>query len=184
MDSVFVAGSRVISRLNKDITARLDNVMRQGRTVFVGDANGTDKAVQVYLSRHRYPNVFVYCMEECRNNVGHWPIRRHSAGSHVKHDRKYYGIKDAAMARDADYGFMLWDGRSKGTLTNMLNLLKAEKKVLVYIAPKRSFCTLNTFLDLSNALRALGIGDVSAFLESVGATEQSALPLNLTHASR
>jgi hypothetical protein len=42
--------------------------------------------------------------------------------------------KGLAMARDAKYGLMLWDGKSKGTLNNILNLIAAEKRTLVYLA--------------------------------------------------
>ena len=70
MDSVFVAGSRALSKLNAQVKERLDNILRKEFTVLVGDANGADKAVQGYLAERRYRHVFVYCMEVCRNNVG------------------------------------------------------------------------------------------------------------------
>ena len=177
MTSVFIAGSRAVSRLNRDITERLDKIMKQHFTVLVGDANGADKAVQQYLATHQYPNVLVYCMEYCRNNVGGWPVRAHTAGPNVKHDRSYYGIKDVTMAKDASCGFMLWDARSKGTLTNVLNLLNADKKVLLYVNPKKSFFTLGTFKDLSDALRTLGVNDLDELLLSLGMQPQAALPL-------
>lgn len=79
MTRVFVAGSRSVSRLNDQIRERLDNIMRQDFTVLIGDANGADKAVQVYLAKCNYRNVFVYAMELCRNNVGEWPVHRHAA---------------------------------------------------------------------------------------------------------
>jgi hypothetical protein len=34
---------------------------------------------------------------------------------------------------------MLWDGKSKGTLQNMLRLVSAEKRVLVYFAQRTTF---------------------------------------------
>jgi hypothetical protein len=43
------------------------------------------------------------------------------------------------MAREAKCGLMLWDGKSKGTLNNILNLIAAEKRTLVYFAPTRDF---------------------------------------------
>jgi hypothetical protein len=39
-------------------------------------------------------------------------------------DFAYYAAKDLAMAQDAKCGVMLWDGRSKGTLNNIQNLLR------------------------------------------------------------
>ena len=49
MDSVFVAGSRALSKLNAQVKERLDNILRKEFTVLIGDANRADKAVQRYL---------------------------------------------------------------------------------------------------------------------------------------
>lgn len=34
------------------------------------------------------------------------------------------------MAKAADYGFMIWNGKSKGTLNNIINLVQYNKNVL------------------------------------------------------
>src|SRR6266699_3170975 len=167
MHSVFVAGSRALSKLNAQVKERLDNILRKELTVLVGDANGADEAVQRYLAERGYGQVFVYCMEVCRNNVGNWPIRSHSADPAVKRHRHYYGIKDQAMAKDASCGFMLWDGISKGTLANVINLLDYNKKILLFSTPKKQFFTLRTAGDLDHTLRAIGIRDVAAVLASL-----------------
>ena len=152
MTSVFIGGSRKVSRLNKEIRVRIDNILQQGLTILIGDANGSDKSVQKYLNEKRYPNVFVYCMEgKARNNVGSWTIRNIEAINHKK-DFKYYSTKDFKMAEDASYGFMIWDASSKGTLQNIINLLKKNKKVLVYFSRKKEFYTLMNMDDLSKLL--------------------------------
>jgi len=171
MNSVFVAGSRAVSRLNSQVKERLDNIMKQNLTVLVGDANGADKAVQRYLAKCHYPNVVVYSMDVCRNNVGGWPARQHTSQPEARRDRHYYGIKDLAMAKDASCGFMLWDGASKGTLTNVINLLNARKKTLLYLSPKRLFFKLHTFEGFEQALHANGIENVPGFLASLGIRE-------------
>jgi hypothetical protein len=168
MNGVFVAGSRAVSRLNSQVKGRLDNIMKQNLTVLVGDANGADKAVQRYLAKCHYPNVVVYSMDVCRNNIGGWPARQHTAQPEAKRDRHYYGIKDLAMAKDASCGFMLWDGTSKGTLTNVINLLNARKKTLLYLSAKKLFFKLRTFEDFEEALHANGIDNVPGFLASLG----------------
>jgi hypothetical protein len=174
MDSVFIAGSRALSKLNAQVKERLQNILKRELTVLVGDANGADKAVQRYLAEHRYQNVVVYCMATCRNNAGNWPMRTHTAESCVQRDRHYYGIKDMAMARDASCGFMIWDGISKGTLTNVLNLVNAKKKVLLYISPKKRFFVIRTSDELDQALSACGVRDAAALLASLGSkTTQS-----------
>lgn len=169
MQAVFVAGSRALSRLNAQVKERLDNVVKQNFTVFVGDANGVDKAVQRYLAGCSYQHVVVYCMDVCRNNIGKWPTHQEKPEPGLPHDRHYYGIKDLAMAKDASCGFMIWDGTSKGTLTNVLNLLKSEKKVLLYHSPKKQFFTVRTSEDLHHVLSASGIKNVDGFLASLRA---------------
>lgn len=167
MHSVFVAGSRALSRLNAQIKERLDNILKQNLTVIVGDANGADKAVQRYLAERSYERVIVYCMEVCRNNIGNWRTHEEKTRPGLPRDRHYYGIKDLAMAKDASFGFMIWDGTSKGTLTNVLNLVKAEKKVLLYHSPKKHFFTVRTAGDLHQVLSTSGIKDVDGFLASL-----------------
>lgn len=164
MHSVFVAGSRTISKLSPPIRRRIDNIVKQEFTVLVGDANGADKAVQRYLFEHGYKSVVVYCMEACRNNLGNWPVRTHTAESANRRDRFYYGVKDLEMAKDANWGFMIWDGVSKGTLTNIMNLLNSEKKVLLFSGPAREFFTLKSLSDLHSALDASGVRDAKLLL--------------------
>ena len=49
-----------------------------------------------------------------RNNVGNRPTREVAAPRGAK-GFDYYSLKDRAMAETAEYGLMLWDGKSKGT---------------------------------------------------------------------
>ena len=44
--NVFIGGSIGISKLNAAIRARLDDFMKRGNAILIGDANGADKAVQ------------------------------------------------------------------------------------------------------------------------------------------
>ncbi len=140
---VFIAGSRRLSRLSKDVKHRIDNIVAKGFTVIVGDANGADKAIQQYLYSRHYNNVLVFCMEGgCRNNIGDWPTRTITATDPERRNFAYYSTKDRAMVEEADYGLMLWDGRSRGTLTSVVHLVRQGKPVVVYIAPRKSFYTL------------------------------------------
>lgn len=166
--NVFIGGSRAVSKLNAVIRARLDDLVKRECTIFVGDANGADKAVQTYFAKKQYNNVVVFCMEECRNNVGAWPIRKIDPPNYRK-DFSYYAAKDIAMSKEAQCGMMLWDAKSKGTLQNMLNLIEAGKRTLVYFAPTKDFHVLTnreefqTLLArcdrryLDNAARSLGL---------------------------
>ena len=150
--TVFVAGSRTISRLPAEVKTRLDTMIEKGFQILVGDANGADKAVQRYFADKAYPNVLVHCMKDhCRNNIGNWPTRQVTAPRDAK-GFDYYSLKDRAMAEAAEYGLMLWDGKSKGTVNNVLNLSRDHKPVVVYVTPTRQFRTIKTFDDLKDLL--------------------------------
>jgi len=151
MKTVFIAGSRSISRLNPTLRAKLSSVLRKKYRIVIGDANGADKAVQKHLQEMNYRNVVVFCMRECRNNLGGWPTRCISSDN-VKGGFDYYSKKDERMARDSDCGLMLWDGKSRGTLRNIVQLLQADKTVLVYLGPEKKFYTLEGPTDLRTFL--------------------------------
>jgi hypothetical protein len=157
---VFIAGSRRLSRLNPSVRRRIDNIIEKGLTVIIGDASGVDKAVQTYLSEKHYGSVIVFCMDDaCRNNVGNWPVRKIHATESKRRDFAYYSTKDRAMATEADYGFMLWDGHSRGTLTNIVNLVRDGKPVVLCVAPSKSFQTIR---DPSQLIQLLGQIDSDA----------------------
>jgi hypothetical protein len=150
--TVFIAGSRQLSRLAAEVKSRIDTMITKGFRILVGDANGADKAVQRYLADKAYPHVLVHCMEKhCRNNLGNWPTREVAAPRGAK-GFDYYSIKDRAMADAAEYGLMLWDGKSKGTINNVVTLSRRNKPVVVYVAPSRVFHTVRAFEDLKNVL--------------------------------
>ena len=152
MMTVFVGGSRRISRLNDTIKSRADNVIRQELRVLIGDANGSDKAMQQYFAAKGYKNVVVYCMgRHYRNNLGNWPTK-YILAERDRKDFAYYATKDLEMAKEASCGFMIWDGKSKGTLNNILNLLHQHKKVVVYFSPDKACHTLRSLDDLRGLL--------------------------------
>ncbi len=151
MAKVFVAGSRNLSRLNPAVTAKMEELMSRNAQFLVGDANGADKAVQGFLARSGYQAVVVYHVGACRNNVGSWPTKQVETAN-TKKSFAFYAAKDSAMAQEADCGFMLWDGESKGTLNNIEVLVGMGKKTLVYFSPERSFFTLASAQDLEELL--------------------------------
>ena len=63
--------------------------------------------------------------DHCRNNVGNWPTREVAAPRGAR-GFDYYSLKDRAMAEAAEYGLMLWDGKSKGTVNNVVNLSRTS----------------------------------------------------------
>ena len=142
MITVFIGGSRHVSRLFPEVQQRLDTIVEKQLPVVIGDANGADKAVQQYLHGKHYTNVEVFCAGSvCRNNVGNWKLRQVSSGTREK-NFDFYAAKDRLMSQQATVGLMIWDGKSVGTLLNVLRLLREKKKAVVYHVPERRFWEL------------------------------------------
>ena len=152
MNKVLLGGSRSVSRLSESVRDRIENILSQGFEIIIGDANGADRALQAYLADRGYTSVTVYCSgDDCRNNLGNWKTILVPTGR-TKLDFDHYVQKDVRMAGEADDGFFLWNGKSRGTLNTIRLLLKRERPVLVYLSPKESFVTLKNEADLEVTL--------------------------------
>lgn len=147
MNTVFIGGSRHISLLPKPAKHWLNDVIEKSCSILVGDANGIDKAVQKYLANENYDDVTVYCSgESCRNNIGQWATRRINASGNKK-KFQFYAAKDREMAREAEFGFMIWDGKSPGTVLNVLRLVRASKKAVLFNMQEKQTLTFNSEAD-------------------------------------
>jgi hypothetical protein len=144
MTTVFLSGSRKIGRIGDEIRQRIDKMVANDLAVVTGDANGADKAMQGYLAELKYRNVTIYFVgDEPRNNVGRWPTKNIAASERLS-GRDFYAQKDLAMAKIADFGFVLWDGKSSGSVQNMVWLLAEGKKAVVYLSPEGRFHNIKT----------------------------------------
>src|SRR5215831_725170 len=113
-ETIFVSGSRSIRSLSEPAREQLDRYINSGSQFVVGDAPGLDTAVQQYFAQLNYPNVTVYHIGDVpRNNFG-FPTYR--VDGHRQSD------KDAAMAKAANRGLAVWDGKSPGTKQNIARL--------------------------------------------------------------
>jgi len=136
---IFIAGPRALSAIDKNVQDKLDSIINQKFSILVGDANGIDKAIQKYFFEHNYKSVFVYASRgRARNNIGKWDVQNIEVPESIK-GFDFYATKDKAMADNADYGLMIWNGKSKGTLNNIINLTKQRKNVLLYFTPHNKF---------------------------------------------
>jgi len=120
--------------------------------LLVGDANGADKAMQKHLTEAHYSNVTIFCAgDSCRNNIGNWKVIKISVDPNHK-GRAFYTAKDKEMALKADYGFVLWDGKSSGSINNVFELLKLGKRVVLYFFPEKKFHTISHLNDAKKLL--------------------------------
>ena len=130
MIKVFVSGSINIHILPQLAIEKLDSIMDKNFLVLIGDAPGVDSLVQQYLLSKNYRNVLVYYAGgTVRNNKGAWNIVHVESNNLI--GRAMYTLKDKKMAKDSDYGLMIWDGKSKGTKENINEMLSLNKKFYV-----------------------------------------------------
>ena len=129
---IFISGSISIKKLPKIAVQKLDKIIKSNYEILLGDAKGVDSCVQKYLQKNDYQNVMIYCAgSNIRNNFGNWPVK--SIQSTGETGRKLYTLKDKAMAKEADYGMMIWDGKSEGTLNNISEMRLHNKKFYVVL---------------------------------------------------
>jgi hypothetical protein len=160
VSTIFIGGSRQVSRLPLAVKERLDNIVASGHPVIVGDANGIDKAVQKHFLDRQYDGVTVFCSGSTpRNNLGTWPIRTVDA-QQATTGFQFFAAKDREMARAADYGLMIWDGKSPGTVLNVMRLAIAGKIAVLFNTSEQQVVNIkslegwNAFLaQCSDALR-------------------------------
>ena len=145
---IFIAGARAIKTLPKVVEDRLNNIQQRHYSVIIGDADGIDKAVQTYYFNSKYQDVTVYASNgKTRNNVGSWKTKAISVADNVK-GFEFYSMKDKQMAFDADYGFMIWNGKSRGTYNNIVNLVEQGKTSLVFLTIIHRFFVVKSKKDL------------------------------------
>ena len=158
MTKVFIGGSRRASRLNAQVLERLDNIMKKGFPIIIGDANGADKAVQQYLHSKHYQNVEVFCSGRiCRNNIGNWPTRSIPTETRDR-TADFYSAKDRVMAQEATVGLMMWDGRSVGTLLKVFRLLRLQKKAVIYAGPEKRCLEFRSGVEWENFIASRDVG--------------------------
>ncbi|OYW76223.1 MAG: hypothetical protein B7Z37_09860 [Verrucomicrobia bacterium 12-59-8] len=155
MTAVFIAGSITIKNLDQLVKERIDNIAASKFRILVGDASGVDTSIQQYLQQIGYRNAMVYC-SGCnpRNNLGDWPVHPVSTNA-TEGTRDFFTAKDIEMAKAADFGLMIWDTKSTGTLTNVLEILARNKKSVVFINKAKSFKTIRTVTELDELIQCM-----------------------------
>lgn len=142
MTTVFIAGSIAISKLHEKVKSRIEKIVASDFDIVVGDADGADTSIQECLLGYEAKRVKVYCSgDRARNNLADWPVNNvypsASPGS-----RAFFTAKDLEMAHTSDYGLMIWDCKSTGTLSNVIELIKEDKKSVVFINKNKEFITV------------------------------------------
>lgn len=135
MKKVFISGSIALKFIPQMVYERLDNMIKGGLEILVGDALGIDLAVQEYFKKRGYFNVCVYGIYESARNMASAEFNFTQVKvplENVKKERERQFFKDEEMARACDYGLVIWDEKSSGCYKNIQNLYKFGKKYVVW----------------------------------------------------
>lgn len=132
----FLGGSQTVNGLTVEVKNELVDFMNLGHKFVIGDCKGADLTMQKFLAENGYKNVVVYYSgDRARVNIGSWEEKKIGAN---KFDKGYelYKRKDEQMTADADEGFMLLKGATRGTIANIERLAALKKDCLVAFPEK------------------------------------------------
>jgi hypothetical protein len=149
---IVLGGSRHLEYIPNEVAEKLDGWIAQDVQFLVGDAPGSDRAFQSFLQMRKYPNVLVLSSAGMiRNNLGNWPTELVESGLKSK-SHSVHAFKDRKMTAISDFGLMIWDCESAGTLSNVIDLLKQGKECALWIAPDSELCNFDNYDSLNRWL--------------------------------
>lgn len=141
MKKVFISGSIAIKALPECVLHSLDKMMQNNLEILVGDASGIDEQIQKYFAKHRYQNVTVYSIynQPRTLNSSDFKVKVIDVEVESSREREKQKEKDKAMTNDSEYSLVIWDGKSKGSYSNILRSLEQNKPVRVYLDEINNF---------------------------------------------
>ena len=142
---VFISGSISIKKLPNKVKESLFKIINKNLEILVGDANGIDSLIQDFCKENKYFNLTVY-------TIGLFP--RYKADKNfnvikinvlddIKKGRQRQQEKDKQMTLDSDYSLVIWDGKSKGSYSNIIRAINNNQKLKVYLTRINDFLPQN-----------------------------------------
>ncbi|HAW0593603.1 TPA: hypothetical protein JLJ87_000721 [Escherichia coli] len=170
--TVFVAGSITIKKLDPLIVERLKKIVDKNFNVIVGDASGVDSSVQLELKQLGYSATTVFTSDaKPRNNFGAWPVKLVKSNFRPG-TRDFYTAKDIKMAETADCGLMVWDTKSPGTLSNVIELLSRKKNSAVFINKTREFVLIKEPKDIDKLISFMSASSLEKVEDKIKLSER------------
>ena len=155
MNKIFISGSMRIKRLDSKVKDRIDNIIHSDFSILLGDADGVDASIQELLYSKRYAKVTIFCSgNNVRNNIGRWYVEK-IPSDYQENTRLFFTAKDIQMAKKCDYGFMVWDSKSTGTLSNVYELLFKGKKSLIFVNKLKAFIKIGQVADFEKLVSVM-----------------------------
>jgi hypothetical protein len=100
--------------LPAEVKERIDEAVKRGMTIIVGEAPGASRLHQDYLNAKGYRNVVVGHAVRLRYNAGNWKVVQY--GKNLKE-------RERNMIEDCDSAIVIWVNNS-GVIAENLELLK------------------------------------------------------------
>lgn len=151
--TMFLGGSKNISRLDDRIKEDLIDYMNLGYKIIIGGSLGADFQMQKLLAENGYPLVTVYYSgDRPRFNLGNWKTKNVLSKKYLS-DYECQTLKDNQMALDADFGYMLLQCREEGTMANINKLLEENKPCYVIMHDKNGCYARNAIIRKEDDLR-------------------------------
>lgn len=138
---VFISGSISIKKLPEAVLQSIDKIISNKFEILVGDACGVDKLVQEYCLKKQYFKVTIYSIyDKPRNRASEkFGFKKILVEGTIKKESEKQKVKDRAMTQDCTYCLVIWDGKSKGSYSNILRAIEFNKKSKVYLTQKDKF---------------------------------------------
>lgn len=148
---VFFSGSKRINDIGSRMFEILDRTMWKKDGILIGDCPGADEQIQRYLAMNGYPDVTVYCSgDEPRFNIGEWEVQRVTLDPALTSGYAFWRQKDIQMEFDCDSAVAVWDGKSKGTRQNIMELAALGKKCDVVLKDEDGAWLLDGIKEILN----------------------------------
>lgn len=151
MKNVFISGSISIKTLPDEVVKSFDKIISQDIHVYVGDADGIDTLTQSYFASKNYTNVTVCTIKKHPRSLASnlFNIQQVNYDKNLKSHREQQSSKDSYMTAHADYSLVVWNGKSKGSFTNIKRAFEHGKKLKIYYTKLQRYLTKEE-LDLPN----------------------------------
>lgn len=155
MAKILLFGSYDVCGVPGEVMTWLQEYIRQGHEFIVGDGKGADSAFHKALSSLGADHVTVYAMDNARNNVYEYPVKKFKTsydedtkqaaifedGSEKAEEiienvqkaqdipitRQWYEFRDKKLINDCDIAIGLWNGSSK-TALHIIQLMNIYNK--------------------------------------------------------
>jgi hypothetical protein len=133
--NIVLGGSRHIEKIPNEVLELISDYVGKNYNFLIGDASGSDSAFQYFFAKEKYQKVRIFSSAGyIRNNLGNWNWELIDSGLKSK-SNAVHAFKDRHMCKLSNFGIMIWDCQSAGTLSNVIDLVRQGENCFIWVAP-------------------------------------------------